>query len=93
VFKEGYSSTTVTSVSAENLTVFITRVGGGEPSSGPPPAGTPASLISGRVTGFKAPRPLQPGERLEARVFVSVPSPFWSAPSARSTPGTARRGW
>jgi len=86
VFKEGYSSTTVTSVSAENLTVFITRVGGGEPSSGPPPAGTPASLISGRVTGFKAPRPLQPGERLEARVFVSVPSPFWSAPFSEEYP-------
>jgi len=86
VFKEGYSSTTVTSVNAENLTVFITRVGGGEPSSGPPPAGTPASLISGRVTGFKAPRPLQPGEVLEARVFVSVPSPFWGAPFGEEYP-------
>jgi hypothetical protein len=86
VFKDGYSSTTVTSVSAENLTVFVTRVGGGEPSSGPPPSGPPASLISGRVTGFKAPRPLQAGERLEARVFVSVPSPFYGAPFGQEYP-------
>jgi hypothetical protein len=80
VFKDGYSSVTVASVNAENLTVFVERTGGGEPSSGPPPAGTPPSLVRGRVTGFKAPRALQPGERLEARVFVSYPSPLYGAP-------------
>ncbi len=88
VFKANYESATVTAVNAENLTVFIARTGGGEPSMGPPPTGVPPSVISGRVTGFKIPRPLYPGERMEARVFVAQTSlyatPPFRAPGART---------
>lgn len=87
VFKEGFESVTVTSVNAENLTVLIARTGGeGDPS--PPPPGPPPSLISGRVTGFKAPRPLSADETLEARVFLAQSSfyegPPFAPPSNRS---------
>ncbi|MGA9521977.1 MAG: IPT/TIG domain-containing protein [Myxococcaceae bacterium] len=71
VFKEGYESVTVTSVNATNLSVFVARTGGGEGSPGSPPPGVPPSIISGRVSGFKEPRPLGPNERLQARVFVA----------------------
>ena len=88
VFKDGYSSATVTQVNAENLTVFISRTGGpSEPSpSGPPPPPQPVAIITGRITGFKAPRLLGPMETLEARVFVAQNSlyagpPFGGAPS------------
>ena len=89
VFKENFETVTVTGVDAENLTVFMSRTGGGEPGSGQPPPGTPASQISGRVTGFKSPRPLQQGEALEARVFVAQTSLFGGAPfrSAGMRPG------
>ncbi|MCC7186985.1 MAG: IPT/TIG domain-containing protein, partial [Acidobacteria bacterium] len=79
-FKEGFELVTVTEVNAENLTVFMARTGGGEPSSGQPPPPPPPSQISGRVTGFKSPRPLMSGETLEARVFVAQTSLFASAP-------------
>jgi hypothetical protein len=80
-FKQGYENATVTSVSAENLTVFIARTSGdGDPSPPPPPS--PASVISGKVTGFKAPRPLGPNETLEARVFIAQRSLFSGAPFA-----------
>jgi hypothetical protein len=81
VFKQGYENATVTSVNAENLTVFIARTSGeGNPSPGDPPPGP--STISGKVTGFKAPRPLGPNEVLEARVFVAQRSLFSGAPFA-----------
>ncbi|MHB8874819.1 MAG: IPT/TIG domain-containing protein [Myxococcaceae bacterium] len=78
VWKEGYESTTVTAVASENLTVFIDRTGGeGSPS---PQPGAPPSLISGRVTGFKAPHALNANESLEARVFVSQSSFYYGPP-------------
>lgn len=80
VFKDFYQSATVTGVNAENLTVYVARTGGGEPGSGMPPPGTPASEISGRVTGFKSPRALGSGESLEARVFVAQTSLFAGPP-------------
>ncbi len=89
VFKNLYQSVSVTQVASENLTVFISRTGGGGGSgSGTPPPGTPASTIAGRVTGFKAPRPLTATETLEARVFVAQTSlfggvPFSSGPTHR----------
>lgn len=92
VFKDFYESATVTGVNAENLTVFIARTGGGEPGSGGPPPGVPASMISGRVTGFKAPRPLQPGESLEARVFVAQTSLF-SGPPFSGLPDRTGQKW
>jgi hypothetical protein len=92
VFLQGYESTTVTAVTAENLTVFISRTAGGEGESGPPPAGTPASLISGRVTGFKSPRPLSSGEVLEARVFVAQGSLYGGPPFA-GLPNKSRERW
>ncbi len=69
-YKEGYASVTVTQVGAENLTVYISRTGG-DGSPGNPPPSPPPSVISGKVTGFKAPRPLNSNETLEARVFVA----------------------
>lgn len=81
-FKEYYESVTVTGVSSENLTVFITRTGGGEGSPGLPPPGPPPSVISGKVTGFKSPRPLGSTEELEARVFVAQSSLYGGPPFA-----------
>lgn len=80
VFKEDYQTVTVSSVNAENLTVFISFTGAGEGSPGAPPPGVPPSQIAGRVLGFKAPRPLMAGETLEARVFVAQTSLFAGAP-------------
>ncbi|MCI0569276.1 MAG: IPT/TIG domain-containing protein [Myxococcaceae bacterium] len=81
VWKDGYQSVTVTSVNAQNLTVLVTPTGGsGNPSDPPPPP--PASIIMGKVTGFKAPRPLLATERLQARVFVAQQSLFQGPPFA-----------
>ncbi|MBX7099891.1 MAG: IPT/TIG domain-containing protein [Myxococcaceae bacterium] len=80
IFKTNYESATVTSINAENLTVFISRTGGGDGSPGNPPPGPPPSTISGKVTGFKAPRVLNSGESLEARVFVAQTSLFGGPP-------------
>lgn len=80
VFKENYQSVTVTSVNAENLTVFVNFTGAGEGNPGAPPPGPPPSQIAGRVLGFKAPRPLMNGEKLEARVFVAQTSLFAGPP-------------
>ncbi len=77
-FKEGYDAITVTGIRAENLTVFLRRVG-----SAPNPGETPelsSAVITGRVRGFKPPRPLQPDEELEARVFVAQSSPAGGPP-------------
>jgi hypothetical protein len=80
VFKDDYQTVTVSSVNAENLTVFIAFTGAGEGNPGTPPPGVPPSQIAGRVLGFKAPRPLMNGETLEARVFVAQTSLFAGAP-------------
>ncbi|MFL5319649.1 MAG: IPT/TIG domain-containing protein [Myxococcaceae bacterium] len=74
VFKTNYQVNTVTAVNTENVTVYIAQTGGGDPSPSNPPPGTPASVISGRVTGFKPPRPLTSNEVMEARVFVAQTS-------------------
>jgi IPT/TIG domain len=79
-YKEGYDRVTVAAVNAENLTVFIARAGSFDANPGPPPPGVIAAQISGRVVGFKSPRPLVSGERLEARVFVAQTSLFGGAP-------------
>lgn len=92
VFKDFYESATVTGVNAENLTVFIARTGGGEPSSGNPPPGVPPSTIAGRVTGFKSPRPLAQGETLEARVFVAQTS-LYAGPPFSQGPDKSREKW
>ncbi len=92
VFKENFETATVTAVNAENLTVFIARTGGGDPSPAPPPPGVPPSQISGRVTGFKAPRTLVMGETLEARVFVAQTS-LYGGPPFRSPPNRGLEKW
>lgn len=92
VFKENYQSVTITSVNAENLTVFISFTGPGEGSPGTPPPGVPASQIAGRVLGFKLPRPLMPGEALEARVFVAQTSLFGGVPFA-GVPSRSGEKW
>jgi hypothetical protein len=92
VFKDNYESATVTAVNAENLTVFIAQTGGGDPSPSPPPPGVPPSTISGRVTGFKAPRALLTGESLEARVFVAQTSLYGGAPF-RGPPSRSMEKW
>ncbi len=93
VSKPGFSSTTVTGVSASNLTVFVNRTSGtGMPEEGEGDGGgpilVPPSMIAGRVSGFKAPRPLLPGERLEARVFIADNS-LYATPPYRA-PGDRR---
>jgi hypothetical protein len=90
--KAGYEATSVTSVASENLTVFISRTSGGDGSPGVPPAGPPPSIISGRVTGFKSPRPLVAGELLEARVFVAQGSVF-AGPPFGGIPDRSRETW
>lgn len=92
VFKDFWQSASVSSVNAENLTVFLNRTGGGEP--GPPsnPQSIPASMITGTVVGFKAPRPLQPTESLEARVFVA-PTSLFATPPISSSPGHQQETW
>lgn len=92
VFKDFFESATVTGVNAENLTVFIARTGGGEPGSGSPPPGVPASTIAGRVTGFKSPRVLMNGETLEARVFVAQTS-LYGGPPFSGGPDKSREKW
>jgi hypothetical protein len=92
VYKEGFETVTVAQVNAENLTVFIGRTEGssGSPSNGPPPP--PASIISGRVTGFKSPRPLMPQESLVAHVFVAQTSLYGGPPFA-GVPNKSREKW
>jgi hypothetical protein len=92
VWKENYESTTVTSVNAENLTVFISRTGGGDGDPGPPPPLPPPSTIAGRVTGFKSPRPLVGQESLEARVFVAQTSLYGGPPFA-GIPNRGSQKW
>lgn len=91
-FKEQYESVTVTGVASENLTVFITRTGGGDGSPGLPPPGPPASVISGKVTGFKSPRPLGSTETLEARVFVAQSS-LYGGPPFGGLPNRTGQKW
>lgn len=92
VYKDLFESVTVTGVNAENLTVFIARTGGGEGSPGNPPPQPPPSTISGRVTGFKSPRPLMQGESLEARVFVAQLS-LYAGPPYAAAPNKASEKW
>lgn len=77
-YKEGYDAVTVTGIRAENLTVFLRRIGS-EANPGDPPVPRSA-VIAGRVLGFKPPRPLGPDEELEARVFVAQSSPAGGPP-------------
>ena len=80
-FKAGYGASTVSLVGSENLTVFIGRAqGGADGNPSPGTGGVAASSISGRVTGFKSPRPLSPRESLEARVFVAQSSLYDGPP-------------
>lgn len=92
VWKANYQSVTVTAVNAENLTVFISRTGGGDGNPGAPPPSPPPSTIAGRVTGFKSPRPLVGMETLEARVFVAQTS-FYDAPPFWYLPDKSREKW
>lgn len=92
VYKANYESTTITSVNAENLTVFISRTGGGEGSPGAPPPLPPPSTIAGRVTGFKSPRPLVGMETLEARVFVAQTS-LYGGPPFSGIPNRGSQKW
>lgn len=77
-FKEGYDAITVTGIRAENVTLFLRRLGS-EANPGSPPVPVTA-VITGRVLGFKPPRPLAPDEDLEARVFVAQSSPAGGPP-------------
>ncbi|WP_224362419.1 IPT/TIG domain-containing protein [Hyalangium versicolor] len=77
-FKEGYDAITVMGIRAENLTVYLHRIGS-EINPGDPPE-LPTAVIKGRVFGFKPPRPLAPDEQLEARVFVAQSSPAGGPP-------------
>ncbi|HZI10286.1 MAG TPA: IPT/TIG domain-containing protein [Myxococcus sp.] len=79
-FKQGYDAVTVAGIRAENLTVYLRRLDvSGNPGN---PPELPTAVIAGRVRGFKPPRPLGPGEVLEARVFVAQTSPASGPPFA-----------
>ncbi|MDF1564549.1 MAG: IPT/TIG domain-containing protein [Deltaproteobacteria bacterium] len=83
----GFASTTVSRVDTRDLTIFITP-NEGEP--GPPPVFAPPAFVGGsgedgslgRVCGFKLPpnRALMPGEREEARVYITSRSSFYLPP-------------
>jgi hypothetical protein len=92
VYKVGYASATVTAVNSENLTVFIARTGGGGGPPGAPPEGIAPGLISGRVTGFKAPKVLANDETLEARVFLAQQGLYSGAPF-RGPPNRQGQRW
>ncbi|GEN06716.1 hypothetical protein MFU01_17530 [Myxococcus fulvus] len=78
VFKPGHDAVTVAGIRSENLTVYLRRLDSeGNPGNPPVPA---TARISGRVRGFKPPRPLGPNEVLEARVFVAQSSPASGPP-------------
>ncbi|WP_164019822.1 IPT/TIG domain-containing protein [Pyxidicoccus trucidator] len=80
VFKQDYDVVTVAGIRAENLTVYLRQLASnGNPGNPPEP---PRAAITGRVRGFKPPRPLGPGEVLEVRVFVAQPSPTSGPPFA-----------
>lgn len=80
VFKEGYDAVTVAGLRAENLTVFLRKLTSDSNPGNPPDL--PPATITGRVRGFKPPRPLGANEVLEARVFVAQPSPSSGPPFA-----------
>ncbi|WP_426744599.1 IPT/TIG domain-containing protein [Myxococcus faecalis] len=78
VFKPGHDAVTVAGIRSENLTVHLRRLDReGNPGNPPVPA---TARVSGRVRGFKPPRPLGANEVLEARVFVAQPSPSSGPP-------------
>lgn len=81
VFKEDYLTFTVARQESRNLTVFLSYTGDAGGGVGPPgfSTGSQAAIISGRVTGFKLPRPLRSGETAVAEVWVA-PSSVYSTP-------------
>lgn len=86
VFKQDHDVVTVAGIRAENLTVYLRQLASsGNPGNPPEPL---RAVITGRVRGFKPPRPPGPGEVLEARVFVAQPSPTSGPPFA--SPGDRR---
>ncbi|MGI5862811.1 MAG: IPT/TIG domain-containing protein [Myxococcales bacterium] len=92
VFKEDYLTVTVARQESQNLTVFLTYTGGAGGGGGPPgfSPGTQPAIISGRVAGFKLPRPLQNGETAYAEVWVA-PSSVYATPPIGSMISPAAR--
>jgi hypothetical protein len=76
VSKDGYEMVTVVEQNSQNLTVYIGQNDGNASSSSSSGNGPTPTSISGKVRGFKAPRPLGPNEREEARVFIAPHSLF-----------------
>lgn len=79
----GFAAATIARVDARNVTLFMQmNEGDGEPSQPPPPPGP--AFFTGRVCGFKTPpgMVLQPGQRLEARVYMTARYVYAAPPFA-----------
>ncbi len=84
VSKKGYEAISVSRQESQNLTVYLSvndGEGGGPPSF--PPSAPPA-IISGKVTGFKLPRPLTADEVAYAEVWLAPNSLYFTAPLGNS---------
>jgi hypothetical protein len=108
VSKAGYQTVTVPQPQSQNLTVLLTPSGSEgsllnlvlpspdlSANSGPVDAGAPC-MVSGRVVGFKLPRPLKAWESAWAEVSVAPQSawaspPFGTIPSAEERDGRGER--
>jgi hypothetical protein len=86
VSKDGYELVTVAEQASQNMTVYIGQndANGGSPGQGG--GGVTPVTITGKVRGFKAPRPLQPNEHEEARVSVAPHSLFYVDPLGYTSP-------
>jgi hypothetical protein len=83
VSKEGYLTLTIARQESRDLTVFLNRTSGSGSGAGVDPgfsAGSGPSIISGRVSGFKLPRPLEAGEEAVAQVWVAPTTVFSTPP-------------
>jgi len=67
-----FTSSTIQEVNSENVTIFLTPLGG----SGPPPSPPPAPKFQGKLTGLDKIAPPEPDEYLAGVVFATMESPW-----------------
>jgi hypothetical protein len=93
ISRSGYLTLTVAGQRSENLTVFLgSTVGGGGGGTSGTGLPTPPALISGHVTGFKLPRPLELNEEAVAEVWL-MPRSVSPSGTGQASPETRdRRG-
>jgi hypothetical protein len=89
VSKKDYLTVTVQKQESENLTVYL-FFNGGTPAPPSFPPAPPPSIISGKVYGFKLPRPLTSTEVAWAEVWVA-PRTLYACPPFARRPTAAQR--